>query len=265
MDALAFFVVLLILVVAIGSRAIRIAQEYERGVVFRLGRVAGVRGPGLFFIIPFVDRVVKVDLRIVTLDVPAQEAITQDNVTVRVNAVVYFRVMNPEDAVINIENYFRATSQIAQTSLRNVIGQSHLDRLLQDREAINDRLQLIIDEATEPWGIKVSIVEIKDVELNSQMVRAMAREAEAERERRAKVIHAQGELQASEALLEAAQMLSRDPSAITLRYLQTLIDIGVEHNTTTVFPVPVDLFGPFLRQMTPPGGAQQGGEKSETG
>ena len=226
--------------------AVRIVQEYERGVIFRLGRVTGAKGPGLFLIVPIIDRMHKVDLRTVTLDVPSQEAITADNVTVRVNAVVYFRVLDPVAAVIQIENYHRATREIAQTSLRNVIGQSSLDQILQDREAINDRLQHIIDEATEPWGIKVTIVEIKDVELNSTVVRAMARQAEAERERRAKIIHAEGELQASEQLAQAAQRMNEEPGAMTLRYLQTLVEIGVEQNTTTIFPIPVDLLSQFI-------------------
>ncbi len=230
------------------SSAFRIVKEYERAVIFRLGKVlAGAKGPGLFILIPLLDRMVKVDLRTVTLDVPAQEAITSDNVTVKVNAVVYFRVINAVDAVIQIEDYRRATWQIAQTSLRNVIGQSTLDQLLQDREQINHRLQQIIDEATEPWGVKVSIVEIKDVELNSQMVRAMARQAEAERERRAKIIHAEGELQASEQLAQAAQRIGQEPGAMTLRYLQTLVEIGVENNTTTIFPIPVELLANFLQ------------------
>lgn len=240
--------VIVIGVLAILSSAIRVVKEYERAVIFRLGKVLeGAKGPGLFFLIPIVDRMVKVDLRTITLDVPAQEAITQDNVTVKVNAVAYFRVINAVDAVIQIEDYRRATWQIAQTSLRNVIGQSSLDQLLQDREQINHRLQHIIDEATEPWGVKVSIVEVKDVELNSQMVRAMARQAEAERERRAKIIHAEGELQASEQLSQAAARLTAEPGAMTLRYLQTLVEIGVENNTTTIFPVPVELFGAFLK------------------
>ena len=196
---------------------------------------------------PIIDRMVKVDLRTITLDVPSQEAISADNVTVRVNAVVYFRVIDPVDAVIQIEDYHRATWQIAQTTLRNVIGQSDLDQLLQEREMVNDRLQQIIDEATEPWGIKVSIVEVKDVELNPQMVRAMARQAEAERERRAKVIHAEGEYEAAARLAEAAGLMATEPGAMTLRYLQTLLDIGVEQNTTTIFPVPVDILGAFVR------------------
>jgi regulator of protease activity HflC (stomatin/prohibitin superfamily) len=235
------------LVVILGA-SIRIVQEYERGVIFRLGRVVGARGPGLFLIIPFIEKMIRVDLRTVTLDVPAQEAITGDNVTVKVNAVVYFRVVDPISSVIQVEDYRRATWQIAQTSLRNVIGQSMMDQLLQDREQINAQLQHIIDEATEPWGVKVSIVEIKDVELNSQMVRAMARQAEAERERRAKVIHAEGELQASQQLAQAARVMNEEPGAMTLRYLQTLLEIGVEQNTTTIFPVPIDILSVFLNR-----------------
>lgn len=231
---------------AILAASVRIVQEYERGVIFRLGRIAGAKGPGLIFIVPIVDRMVKVDLRTITLDVPTQEAISADNVTVRVNAVVYFNVLDPIAAVINVENYGRATSQISQTSLRNVIGQSSLDQLLADREMVNSNLQHIIDEATEPWGIKVTIVEIKDVELNSQMIRAMARQAEAERERRAKIIHAEGELQASVKLSEAAKALTAEPGAMTLRYLQTLVEIGVEQNTTTIFPIPIDLISSLI-------------------
>ncbi|MCA9875978.1 MAG: slipin family protein, partial [Anaerolineales bacterium] len=197
----------------------------------------------------FIERMVKVDLRTITLDVPAQEAITGDNVTVKVNAVVYFRVVDPTASVIQVEDYRRATWQIAQTSLRNVIGQSMMDQLLQDRESINEQLQHIIDEATEPWGVKVTIVEIKDVELNSQMVRAMARQAEAERERRAKVIHAEGELQASQQLAEAARVMNQEPGAMTLRYLQTLLEIGVEQNTTTIFPIPVEMLSLFMNKL----------------
>ncbi len=240
--------VIVIAVLGFISAAVRIVQEYERGVIFRLGRVQAAKGPGLFFIVPIIDRMEKVDLRTITLDVPSQEAISADNVTVRVNAVVYYRVLDPVAAVIEIEDYNRATWQIAQTTLRNVIGQSDLDQLLSERETVNDRLQQIIDEATEPWGIKVSIVEVKDVELNPQMVRAMARQAEAERERRAKIIHAEGEFQAAEQLAEAAALMSREPGAMTLRYLQTLLDIGVEQNTTTIFPVPVDILGALLER-----------------
>jgi len=241
--------ILCVLVVGLAvlfGASIRVVQEYERGVIFRLGRVMGARGPGLFLLIPFIERMVKVDLRTITLDVPSQEAITGDNVTVKVNAVVYFRVVDPTASVIQVEDFRRATWQIAQTSLRNVIGQSMMDQLLQDRESINEQLQHIIDEATEPWGVKVSIVEIKDVELNPQMVRAMARQAEAERERRAKVIHAEGELQASQQLAEAARVMSQEPGAMTLRYLQTLLEIGVEQNTTTIFPVPVEMLSLFV-------------------
>jgi regulator of protease activity HflC (stomatin/prohibitin superfamily) len=241
---------IIFLLAVILAASIKIVQEYERGVIFRLGRVVGAKGPGLFLIIPIIDRMIKVDLRTVTLDVPAQEAITADNVTVKVNAVVYFRVVNPVDAIVQIEDYRRATWQIAQTSLRNVIGQSGLDQILQEREAINERLQNIIDESTEPWGIKVSIVEIKDVELNTQMVRAMARQAEAERERRAKIIHAEGEFEASARLAEAAKMLATEPGAMILRYLQTLTEIGVEQNTTTIFPIPIDLMAGLTDFLT---------------
>lgn len=226
--------------------SVRIIPEYERAVVFRLGRVTGAKGPGIVFIIPFIDKIVKVDLRTITLDVPSQEAITGDNVTVKVNAVVYFRVIDPSMSIIQVEDYRRATWQIAQTSLRNVIGQSMLDQLLQDREQINETLQHIIDEATEPWGVKVSIVEIKDVELNQTMVRAMARQAEAERDRRAKIISAEGDFQASQKLSEAAEIMGRQPGAMTLRYLSTLVEIGVEHNTTLVFPIPIDLISEFM-------------------
>ncbi len=228
------------------ATAVRVVKEYERGVVFRLGRVQGAKGPGLFFLIPVIDKMVKVDLRTITLDVPAQEAITGDNVTVKVNAVVYFRVVDPVRAIIQVEDYRRATWQIAQTSLRNVIGQSMMDQILQDREQINETLQHIIDEATEPWGIKVSIVEIKDVELNSNMVRAMARQAEAERERRAKIIQAEGDFQAAQKLSEAARIMNSEPGSMTLRYLQTLVEIGVEQNTTTIFPIPIDIISEFI-------------------
>ena len=233
---------LLILIFA----AVKVVNEYERGVIFRLGRVQEAKGPGLFFIVPIIDKMQKVDLRTITLDVPSQDAITADNVTVKVNAVVYFRVLDPVAAIINIEDYQRATWQIAQTSLRNVIGQSEIDQLLQERERLNARLQNIIDEATEPWGIKVTIVEIKDLELDPTMVRAMARQAEAERERRARIIRAEGELQAATQLAEAAQLMQAEPASLTLRYLQTLLDIGVENNTTTIFPVPLEMLDVFL-------------------
>ena len=247
LGTLIIVIFLIIIIIAIISASIRIVPEYERGVIFRLGRVIGAKGPGLFFLIPIVDRMVKVDLRTITLDVPSQEAITSDNVTVKVNAVVYFRVLDPVDAIVQVEDYRRATWQIAQTSLRNVIGQSQLDQLLQDREKINERLQHIIDEATEPWGIKVSIVEVKDLELTANMVRAMAREAEAERERRAKIISAEGDHQAAERLAQAAKEMNKEPGAMTLRYLQTLVDIGIQNNTTIVFPLPVELIGPLMK------------------
>ncbi len=234
--------VLIVMLVAILSSAIKIVQEYERGVIFRLGRVIGAKGPGLFFIIPIVDRMVKVDLRVVTLDIPSQEAITRDNVTVKVDAVVFYRVIDPENAIVQVEDYRRVTWQIAQTTLRSVLGQSELDELLAHRDKINHTVQHIIDEATESWGIKVSQVEVKDVELPPTMQRAMARQAEAEREKRAKIIHAEGEHAASEQLAEAATVLSSVPAAIQLRYLQTLTEIGVEQNSTIIFPVPIDIF-----------------------
>lgn len=229
--------------------AIKVVQEYERGVIFRLGRFVGARGPGLFFIIPFIDRMIKVDLRTVTLDVPAQEAITRDNVTIKVNAVVYFRVMDPGAAVIQVEDYRRATWQIAQTTLRNVIGQSELDELLSHREKVNDELQRIIDEQTEPWGIKVSIVEVKDVELPQTMQRAMARQAEAEREKRAKIIHAEGEFSAAKQLGEAARVIGQEPATLQLRYLQTLTEIAVEKNSTIIFPLPIDILSVFVKAI----------------
>ena len=226
--------------------AIKIVNEYERGVIFRLGRLVGARGPGLFFILPVVERMVKVDLRTVTMDVPTQEAITRDNVTVKVNAVVYFHVLNPEDAVVKVTDHIRATSQISQTTLRSVLGQSLLDELLSEREQINQRLQKIIDEQTEPWGVKVTVVEVKDVELPQTMQRAMARQAEAERERRAKVINADGEFQAAERLSEAGRIIAAVPGTLQLRMLQTLVEIATEKNSTIIFPVPVDLIAQFL-------------------
>ncbi|MGQ9517131.1 MAG: slipin family protein [Anaerolineae bacterium] len=241
--------VLIILAILILASAIRIVQEYERGVIFRLGRLIGAKGPGLFFIIPFIDRMVKMDLRVVTLDIPAQEAITRDNVTVKVNAVAYFRVIDPSRAITQVEDYRRATWQIAQTSLRSVLGQSELDDLLAHRDAINQRLQRIIDEQTEPWGIKVSIVEVKDVELPDALKRAMARQAEAEREKRAKIIHAEGEFQAAKQLTEAAHTISAEPAALQLRYLQTLSEIALEKNSTIIFPVPLEMFRAFANQV----------------
>jgi regulator of protease activity HflC (stomatin/prohibitin superfamily) len=235
-----------ILLIPLLPFAVRIVAEYERGVIFRLGRLQGARGPGLFVILPIVERMVKVDLRTVTMDVPSQEAITHDNVTVKVNAVIYFHVLNPEDAVVKVVDYIRATFQIAQTTLRSVLGQSELDELLAAREEINQRLQKIIDEQTEPWGVKVTVVEIKDVELPQPMQRAMARQAEAERERRAKIINAEGEYQAAERLAQAGQVISSQPGTLQLRVLQTLSEIAIERNSTIVFPVPVDLIAQFL-------------------
>ncbi len=243
------FGVIILALIVLASSAIKVVQEYERGVIFRLGRLVGAKGPGLFFIIPIVDRMVKVDLRVVTLDIPAQEAITRDNVTVKVNAVAYFRVVDPSQAIVKVEDFRRATWQIAQTSLRSVLGQSDLDELLARRDEINQQLQVIIDEQTEPWGIKVSIVEVKDVELPDTMKRAMARQAEAEREKRAKIIHAEGELVASQQLTEAAEMIGRQPAAIQLRYLQTLTEIAAEKNSTILFPVPIEFMNAFSKIM----------------
>ena len=239
-------VVVVFVLLVVASAAIKIAQEYERGVVFRLGKYTGVRGPGLFVIIPFVERSVKMDLRVVTLDIPSQEAITKDNVTVKVNAVVYFRVVKPEDAVIKVFDHKYATSQISQTTLRSIIGQSDLDEVLGEREKLNQQLQKIIDDQTDPWGVKVSVVEIKEVELPATMVRAIGAQAEAERDRRAKIVHAEGELQASEKLAAAGKMISSQPSALQLRYLQTLTTIATEHSSTIVFPLPMDLVAPLL-------------------
>ena len=229
--------------------AVKIVPEYERGVLFRLGRLVGQRGPGLFLIIPFIDRMVKVDLRVITMDVPSQEVITKDNVTVRVNAVVFFRVITPEDSVVKVLDHVRATSQISQTTLRNVVGQSELDELLTEREKLNQMLQQIIDEHTDPWGVKVSTVEIKEVELAEQMKRMMAAQAEAERERRAKIIHADGEFQASEKLAEAGVIIGREPTTLQLRYLQTLTEIASEKNSTLIFPLPIDLISMFIDKM----------------
>ena len=235
-----------LIIFSLVGAAVKVVQEYERGVIFRLGRLVGAKGPGLFLIIPFIDRMVKIDLRTVTLDIPSQEAITRDNVTVRVNAVCYFRVVDPEAAVVRVENYLVATLQIAQTTMRSVLGQSELDELLSKREEINQRLQEIIDEQTAPWGIKVSVVEVKDVELPQEMKRAMARQAEAERDKRAKVIHAEGEFLAAQQLSEAANIISSAPSALQLRYLQTLSDISSDETRTIIFPLPMDLISAFV-------------------
>jgi len=228
------------------TAAIKIVNEYERGVIFRLGRYVGLRGPGLILLIPFIERMVKIDLRVVTMDVPTQECITMDTVTVKVDAVVYFRVMKPQDAVLNVEQYVRATSLLSQTTLRNVVGQSELEELLAHRDKINEKLQALIDEGTEPWGIKVSMVEVRDVELPDTMQRAMAAQAEAERERRAKIVHADGEFQAAQKLADAAQVIATQPSALQLRYLQTLTTISTERTNTIVFPMPIDLVKPIL-------------------
>ncbi|AAW39894.1 MAG: SPFH domain protein [Dehalococcoides mccartyi] len=238
--------VVLVILLLILSMAVKVVAEYERGVIFRLGRLIGGKGPGLFFLIPFVDRMVKVDLRVVTMDVPGQEVITRDNVTVRVNAVVYFRVVDPEASVVKVVDHYRATSQISQTTLRNVLGQSELDELLSQREKLNQILQQIIDEATAPWGVKVSIVEIKEVELPEAMKRSMAAQAEAERVRRAKIIHAEGEMQASQKLAQAGKVIAKEPVSLQLRYLQTMTEIASEHSNTIIFPVPVDLISMFM-------------------
>ncbi len=240
-----WIIVIVVAILIVVPMAIKIVTEYERGVIFRLGRLVGAKGPGLFLIIPFIDRMVKVDLRVVTMDVPSQEVITKDNVTVRVNAVVYFRVVDPESSVVKVLDHIRATSQISQTTLRNVLGQSELDELLTQREKLNQMLQKIIDEHTDPWGVKVSTVEIKEVELAEEMKRSMAAQAEAERERRAKIIHAEGELQASEKLAQAAAIIGREPAAIQLRYLSTLTEIASEKNSTILFPIPIELFKAF--------------------
>ncbi|MFC1987137.1 slipin family protein [Chloroflexota bacterium] len=246
MNPIIIGIIILVLVIIIPS-AVKIVPEYERGVLFRLGRLVGQRGPGFFLIIPFVDRMVKVDLRVITMDVPSQEVITKDNVTVRVNAVVFFRVVTPEDSVVKVLDHVRATSQISQTTLRNVLGQSELDELLAQREMLNQKLQQIIDEHTDPWGVKVSTVEIKEVELPEQMKRMMSAQAEAERERRAKIIHADGEFQASERLAQAGAIIGKDPATLQLRYLQTLVEISSEKTSTIVFPLPLDLIKTFNR------------------
>lgn len=238
-----------IIAIILLSASIRIVQEYERGVIFRLGRFVGIRGPGFILLIPFIERMVRIDLRVVTMDVPSQECITVDTVTVKVDAVVYFRVMKPEDAVLNVEQYIRATSLLSQTTLRNVVGQSDLEDLLAHRDKINEKLQTLIDEGTEPWGIKVSMVEVRDVQLPDTMQRAMAAQAEAERERRAKIVHAEGEAQAAEKLAQAAKIIGSQPAALQLRYLQTLTQISTERTNTIVFPLPIDLLGPLLSKV----------------
>jgi regulator of protease activity HflC (stomatin/prohibitin superfamily) len=240
--------VIVFFILIILSNAVKILREYERGVVFRLGRLIAQRGPGLILLIPIIDKMVRVSLRTIVLDVPPQDVITQDNVSIKVNAVVYFRVLDPRNAIVQVENYLAATSQISQTTLRSVLGQSELDDILSQREKINHKLQQIIDANTEPWGVKVSNVEVKQIDLPQEMQRAMAKQAEAERERRSKVIAAEGEFQASQRLADAAKILSEQPSALTLRYLQTLREIATEKNSTTIFPVPIDLLTPFLKK-----------------
>lgn len=256
---LTVLVVIVVLVIMILSNAIRVLREYERGVIFRLGRMIGVKGPGLILLIPILDRLVKVSLRTIVMDVPPQDVITRDNVSIKVNAVIYFRVMEPGQAIIEVENYLFATSQLSQTTLRSVLGQVELDDLLSEREKINLELQSIIDRSTDPWGIKVISVEVKDVDLPTEMKRAMARQAEAERDRRAKVIAALGEFQASEKLAQAAQIIERHPVAIQLRYLQTLNEVAAENNSTTIFPVPIDLFEPFKKLAAGVARASEGG------
>ena len=245
----AFLFVVVVFVVIILANAVRILREYERGVIFRLGRLIAVKGPGIILLIPLVDKMVKVSLRTVVLDVPPQDVITKDNVSIKVNAVVYFRVVQPEKAIVEVENFLFATSQLSQTTLRSILGQSELDELLSERDRINAKLQTIIDQHTEPWGIKVSNVEVKQIDLPVEMQRAMAKQAEAERERRAKVVHAEGELQASQKLADAAKVIETHPIALQLRYLQTLTEIASEKNSTTIFPIPIDLISMFLDTM----------------
>ena len=248
----AWTIPIIIVLAIVLPQALRILREYERGVIFRLGKLLGAKGPGVIFLIPVVDRMVKMDLRVVTIDVAKQEVMTRDNVPVTVDAVVYFRVVDPTAAVVKVENFWKATSLIAQTTLRSVLGQAPLDDLLSQREAINQKLQEIIDRQTEPWGVKVTAVEVKDVALPDSMKRAMAKQAEAERERRAKIVNAEGEYQAAEKMVQAAAMISKEPIALQLRFLQTMREISSEHNTTTFLPVPIDLFTPFLKGRLKP-------------
>jgi regulator of protease activity HflC (stomatin/prohibitin superfamily) len=262
MSAAAYIGPIVIVIILVGlsllGSIVKIAREYERGIIFRLGRLMGARGPGVILLIPVVDRMLKIDLRVVTLDIPRQEMMTRDNVPVTVDAVVYFRVVNPEDAIVKVENFSRATYLVAQTTLRSAIGQHELDDLLAQREKINEQLQRVIDQATEPWGIKVTLVEVRDVILPEGMKRSMARQAEVERERRAKIINAEGEFQAAEKLVQAAAMISTQPAALQLRYLQALTEVASEQNSTTIFPVPIDLIAPFLRRAAGDGGRQSG-------
>jgi regulator of protease activity HflC (stomatin/prohibitin superfamily) len=244
-----FIVILIIFIFIIVASAIKILREYERGVIFRLGRLVGTRGPGLIVIIPGIEKLVRMSLRTVVLDVPPQDVITKDNVSIKVNAVIYFRVMTPQDAVVQVEDFLYATGQLAQTTLRSIVGQAELDEILAEREKINHQLQSILDRQTDPWGIKVSMVEIKHIDLPQEMQRAMAKQAEAERERRAKVINAEGEFQAAQRLKEAAAIIQPYPVALQLRFLQTLREVAAENNSTTLFPIPVDLFEPFLKKV----------------
>jgi regulator of protease activity HflC (stomatin/prohibitin superfamily) len=252
MEALGGILIVLFIfgLIALGA-SVRVLREYERGVIFRLGRLIAQKGPGLILLIPFIDRMVKVDLRTVTLNIPPQEVITRDNVPAGVNAVAYFRVIDSTKAIVEVENFLLATSQISQTSLRSVLGKADFDQLLSERERLNEELQKIIDESTEPWGVKVTAVEIKDVEIPEQMQRAIARQAEAERERRAKIINSEGEYQAAQKLTDAADIISTNPASLQLRYLQTLLEIGSNQNTTVVFPLPMDVLKPFLASVTP--------------
>ena len=247
MSPIVIGLIILALIIVL-PQTIKILREYERGVIFRLGRLIGAKGPGMFFLIPFIDRMQKVDLRVITMDVPSQEVITRDNVTVRVNAVVFFRVVDPEASVVKVLDFVRATSQISQTTLRNVLGQSELDELLAERDKLNRELQRIIDDHTDPWGIKVSVVEIKEVELPEEMKRSIAAQAEAERTRRAKIIHADGEYQAAERLSQAGKVIAEEPTTLQLRYLQTLTEVASERNSTIIFPLPIDLISMFMNR-----------------
>jgi len=258
--AIVVFVVLAFFALILLGTSVRVLREYERGVIFRLGRLIALKGPGLILLIPLIDRMERVDLRTVTLNIPPQEVITRDNVPTSVNAVAYFRVVDANRAIVEVENYLIATSQIAQTALRSVLGKAELDQLLAERERLNEELQKIIDESTEPWGIKVTAVEVKDVEIPEEMQRAMARQAEAERERRAKIINSEGEFQAAQKLTDAADIISQNPASLQLRYLQTLLEIGSNQNTTVVFPLPMDVIEPFLK-----GGGSQAGGRADAG
>jgi regulator of protease activity HflC (stomatin/prohibitin superfamily) len=244
-----FIVIGVIFIFIILSSAVKICKEYERGVIFRLGRLVGARGPGLFLIIPGIEKMVRITLRTVVLDVPTQDVITKDNVSIKVNAVIYFRVMSPQDAVVQVEDYLYATSQLAQTTLRSIVGQVELDEILAEREKINHKLQVILDKQTDIWGIKISLVEIKHIDLPQEMQRSMAKQAEAERERRAKVINAEGEYQAAQRLADAAGIIEKHPVALQLRFLQTLREVAAENNSTTLFPIPIDLFEPFFKKV----------------